>query len=451
MDRRKFIKSSVFTAAGIVAGKELLAQDVVAGIVIPGAVSSDGKRGDVSNGVESHLDVSGYVREPAHKIPVVAEADVVVVGGGPAGAAAAVCAAREGASTILVERNNFLGGLWTGGLVLPVLATSARGKSVPWEKATGGFCSEICDTLLASGDAIRPSNPIAEPEATKYLLDKMMMDAGVKVIYCATGAGVTMSGNRIESVLLDCSTGRIAVKCKMVVDASGDGCIFNFSGDPHEDRRYHISSSYRLFGLDDSRLGSQTPIPTMKLKGFGTREAMDGLDILKVSQLQQEHRIKIWQKVQQLRENPEFADVHLMEVNPITGIRVTRVLDSLHNVTLEESMEYTEYDDCIGMSGVCEAFDYKGRHISQKDRPIWQIPYRSLVPQETLNLLVAGRCFGYDQAITWDAREISTCFVTGQAAGTAAALCAATRCSNRDLDTSILRTHLRAAKVKLDF
>lgn len=449
MDRREFLKISALGAAGAVAAPEMLAQEYVkAGVILPGTISSDGKAGNVSNGVEDHVKVNGYVREPAHRIPVAASADVVVVGGGPAGVSAAVCAARQGASVILLEKANFLGGLWTGGLVLPVLATHGVGRKSLWEKATGGFCAEVCDILLNNGWAINPENPRVDPEATKYLLDKLILEAGVKVVYNATAAGVTMSGDRIESVLFDCSTGRIAVKCKEVVDATGDGCVFNWAGDPHEDRRYHLSIESRVEGLPDHH---STPIPGMKVIGINRHDAMDCLDIFKVSERQQSGRIELWDKIQKMKQEPGNGNVHLIEVAPTTGIRVTRVLESLHNVTLEESMEWTEFPDVIGMSGICDPFTYKGRKITKKNRPIWQIPYRSLVPKETKNLLVAGRCFGYDQGITWDAREISTCMVTGEAAGVACAMAAESRCATKDVDIPQLQRKLRSQGVRTDF
>lgn len=451
MDRRDFLKISAAGVAATAVAPNLLAEDVFAGTIVPGAIPVDGKAGDVTNGVAGHLDVKGYVKEPARKIPVVGEADVVVVGGGAAGFAAAVSAARQGASVILVEKANFLGGLWTGGLVLPVLATHARGKGGDWEKATGGICMEVCDELLANGWADNPDNPRVDPEATKYLLDRMILDAGIRILYNSTVCGVTMSGDRIESVLIDCNTGRIALKCKMVVDASGDGCVFNFAGDPHEDRRYHISTSYRTGGCDNSKCGWNTPNPQMKFRTVGTRKDEDGLDVFRVSELQQKHRIEVWNRVEELKKDPECKDVFLMECAPVTGVRVTRVLDSLCNVTLEGSMEWQSYEDCIGMSGICDPFIYKGRKINKTNRPVWQIPYRALVPRQTRNLLVAGRCFGYDAGITWDAREISTCMVTGEAAGVGAALASASRCAARDVDVPRLQAILRAGNVRLDF
>lgn len=449
MDRRKFIKSSVVGAAGLAAAPGIFAEEVRAGVILSGAVPTDGKAGAVSNGVENHLKVSSYVREPSHKIPVVASSDVVVVGGGAAGVAAAVCAARGGSSVLLIEKTNFLGGLWTGGLVLPVLATHGKGKNEPWDKAVKGICAEVCDILLDKGWAVNPLNPQVDPEATKYLLDKMIYDAGVRVLYNATAAGVTMSGNRIESVLVDCSTGRLAIKCRMVVDASGDGLVFTWAGDPFEARRYHMTVLGRVGGCPATN--ESVPIREMRIDSSGTRDAMDGLDIFKVSENQQQGRFELWDKVQKMKKKNGYENAYLMEVAPTTGVRVTRVLDSLHNVTLEDSMEWVEYPDVIGMSGVCDPFMYKGREITRQERPVWQIPYRSLVPRQTQNLLVAGRCFGYDQGITWDAREISTCMVTGQAAGVAASIAVNARCAAKDVDIALLQKKLREAGVRLNF
>lgn len=449
MDRRKFIKSSIIGAASLAMAPDYFAQDVRAGVIVPGSVYTDGKAGEVSTDVEKHLKVNSYVQEPSHKIPVVGSYDVVVVGGGAAGVSAAVCAAREGSSVILIEKTNYLGGLWTGGLVLPVLATHGKGKNKSWDKAVCGICSEVCDTLLNNGWATDALNPRVDPEATKYLLDKMIYESGVTILYNATAAGVTMSGNRIESLLVDCNTGRIAIQCSMMIDASGDGMVFNWTGDPYEARRYHITIQGRIGGCPPTNM--KLPIHEMRLESDGTREAMDGLDIFKVSEKQQKGRMVIWEKVQQMKTKEGYENAYLMEVAPTTGIRVTRVLESLHNVTLDDSMKWMKYPDVIGMSGVCDPFTYNGRRIEKKDRPIWQIPYRSLIPKQTRNLLVAGRCFGYDQGITWDAREISTCMVTGQAAGIAASIAVNERCAAKDVNIVRLQKALRAAGVRLDF
>ncbi len=72
------------------------------------------------------------ITEPARKIKVWREADVVVVGGGPGGVGSAIAAARSGAKTVLIERYGHLGGMATGGLVniIPTPAINPNTASI---------------------------------------------------------------------------------------------------------------------------------------------------------------------------------------------------------------------------------------------------------------------------------------------------------------------------------
>lgn len=112
-------------------------------------------------------------------------------------------------------------------------------------------------------------------------------------------------------------------------------------------------------------------------------------------------------------------------------------------------MTRTEFPDAIGMSGASDPIPYRGGVVKGADRPVWQIPYRALLPRGCDNLLVAGRCFGFEEGLAWDAREIGTCFVTGQAAGTAAAMAASARCAAAEIDVSRLRQELLKQRVTL--
>lgn len=114
MDRRKFLQSAGLTAASLTLAPQMLGQKIRPGITdVPGTVSTDGKDGNVSAGVEDHLSVKGYVKEPAHRIPVAAQADVVVAGGGVAGVAAGVeevagmAVSREEARRVSVRKRAF--------------------------------------------------------------------------------------------------------------------------------------------------------------------------------------------------------------------------------------------------------------------------------------------------------------------------------------------------------
>ena len=93
------------------------------------------------------------LREPARDVKVVAQADVVVVGGGPAGMAAALGAARNGASTILLERYNHLGGLASGGMVLVL---DDMWDSTFNEISVRGVCLDLIERLDSRGLARFP-------------------------------------------------------------------------------------------------------------------------------------------------------------------------------------------------------------------------------------------------------------------------------------------------------
>ena len=130
---------------------------------------------------------------------------------------------------------------------------------------------------------------------------------------------------------------------------------------------------------------------------------------------------------------------------------MTRVMKGRYCVTLEDSMKWTEFPDCVGLAGRDNKLTFEGKEYKWSERPIWQIPYRSLLPWKTENLLVAGRCCCFDEGLTWDAREVGTCIVTGEAAGTAAALCLQHKTSPAALDVELLQGTLRKNNVRLDF
>jgi hypothetical protein len=82
---------------------------------------------------------------------------------------------------------------------------------------------------------------------------------------------------------------------------------------------------------------------------------------------------------------------------------------------------------------------YKGKAVKAENRPLWQIPYRSLLPKKTENLLAAGRCFCFEKELVEDTRIIGTCLVTGHGAGAAAALAVKENERVRDIDTGRLK------------
>lgn len=435
MDRRNFIKTSTIGAGFLMVNPSL-------------AFAEQHSKTTLS----TNLDIRGYVKEPRRDIPVIDAADVVILGGGPAGVAAAVSAARTGADVILLEKQYCLGGLWTGCCVLPVIDTHGCAEDGSWRKCIYGFAEELVRDLTDMDMCITfKGHPTPDPEATKYILEKYIAESGVRLLYNCYGATVTMSGDRIDSVILDCKSGRVAIKSKVFIDCSGDGDILEWCGEDFEHRKLNIGAMWRCgnAGKLDRNGAFPTPVENVKFFHLGGEKGQDGLNVYNLTRLQVKYRKMMWETAMEDRKRPGCQNLFLLDTPIQPGVRVTRVLNAVHNVAFEDSFNYVSYNDCIGLSGGDSSIKYKHGTVHGSKRPIWQIPYRSLTPKRVSNLLVAGRCFGFDEGMTYDAREIGTCLVTGQAAGTAAALAALNRTSVRDVEIKKLQNKLIEFGVRL--
>lgn len=392
---------------------------------------------------------------PEIDVPIIASGDVIVVGGGPAGVSAAYAAAREGASVVLIERDGYLGGLWTGGLVLPLNASRSLEKDGVTRQSCTGIMGEMV-SRLEEMDMIYPndgkSGPVPDPEATKYMLQCMLEEVGVQVIYYALACDLVMDHHSIRAVIIETKSGRLAVTGKQFIDCTGDGDVFAWAGEDFDVRKYHIGAMYRVGGVpEDMQLGDKTPIPGVRCLNTRSEYDQDGLDVINNSRLQNVIRKRIWEETENLKKQKGGENIYLLDTPAKLGIRMTRVLNGRYCVTLEDSMTWTEFPDCIGLAGRDGLAKYQGKEYRWEERPIWQIPYRSLLPGKTDNLLVAGRCCSFDEGLTWDAREVGTCIVTGQAAGTAAALCVRENTRPDELPVENLQRVLRDRRVRLEF
>ena len=435
MDRRQFLKAGALGAGAITLGQ---------------AIPSEAKTKAVTG--HTPLEVKGYVAEPARQIPVVDTADVVVVGGGPAGVAAAIAAARQGVDVLIMEREYFLGGLFTGCGVTPIINMFSPDPAEWRKQAVRGICDELVQRLdnakMLNLDHIRPK---ADPEAAKYFLEEMIAEAGVRVLYGVHVSQIIKSGDKIEAVILEGKSGRVAVKTGFVVDCSGDGDILEFSGEDFTAYHDNIGAMWRIGNAENCSKGTPTAIKGVKTMHKTGERDQDGLDMYNLTRIQLRIRKEIWDQAMNLRQQEGCGDLYLVDSPSVVGVRITRVLNSLFNVTTEGALTGANYDDVIGFTGADSAVTWNGEKYPSKSRKMWQVPYRSLVPKTIGNLLVAGRCFGFERPLTYDAREVGTCFMTGQAAGTAAGISVFKRISSRDVDIKELQTKLRKQNVKLDW
>ncbi len=410
------------------------------------------------------------VLEPGRDLPVHATCDVLVVGGGPAGTAAAIAAARLGADVILLERYNHLGGLSTGGLVIWIdRMTDWSGQHV-----IRGIAEELLDRLpkgalagppraeWGSRDAataaywsLRTSAfhgivthaPTLDPEWLKAASLEMAIGAGVHTIFHAWGAAPLVQDGRVIGCAFESKQGRRAVLAKVTVDATGDGDLYAGAGagfDADVDPRdiHGCMNTAWLFGGADMpaflRFRAEDP------DGYGAfmargRERMRfferpfvswrddvalfmgprlaGLSALDVEDLSEaeitSHRLMVEHLAFYRAEAPGFANAFLMLSAPQLGVRHARRLHGADTV-LRAHWDGRVRADEIGVS---PSLSPKFANVS--------VPYGAIVPAALDGVVAPGRHLACDANSHSFLREIPQCWLTGQAAGAAAALAVA--------------------------
>jgi len=155
------------------------------------------------------------------EVDVKYEVDVLVVGGGSAGFGAAISSARNGAKTMLVEKYGCLGGLVTSGLVCYMAGYPE------------GVGKELLEKLREK-EGLGKNVKICDPEKAKYIMEKMAIEAGVKILYWTYVIDAIVEGNEIKGVIIQNVSGRSAILAKRVIDCSGDAEVSYFAGVPVE-------------------------------------------------------------------------------------------------------------------------------------------------------------------------------------------------------------------------
>jgi FAD-dependent oxidoreductase family protein len=429
------------------------------------------------------------VEEPARTVPVHTECDVLVVGGGPAGTAAAVAAARVGADVVLLERYNHLGGLSTGGLVSWIdRMTGWNGRHV-----IRGFAEELLSRLkpgMIAGPAksdwgsrdpakvahwslraaafhgIVTHSPTVDPEWIKAESLAMVLEAGVHPIFHAWGMRPLMEDRKVVGCVFESKQGRRAVLAKATIDATGDGDLYASAGcsfDTDTDARdIHgaMNTAWALGGVDMEaflRFRAETPEQYSEFMARG-REVMRffekpgvswrndvalflgprlaGYSPVKVEDLSEVEIHSRWLMLQHLAfyrtHAPGFGDAFIMLSAPQVGVRHARRLEARSRVTRAMWDGRVAADEI----GVSPPLSPKFPNVS--------VPYGAIVPRNVHGLLAPGRHLGCDTTSHSFMREIPQCWLTGQAAGVAAAIATARRLDCADVPIRELQAGLVA-------
>jgi len=408
--------------------------------------------------------------EPAKELNVYGAFDVIVVGGGVAGWSAAVAAGRAGADVLIIERFPFFGGTATASLMANIVGIRNQVKPNDLQ-VMRGIGEELVLELIAIGGAEKSRNAYEseqrsdrrgdlsynyafDTEKFKYVALKTALGAGVKILFHTWFSDVIKQGDKVTGVIFENKSGRQAAFGKVVVDASGDGDVAYRAGAPFwqtkaaEAPRLNDGLMYKVAGVPaDTKAPGCLQGNTIVFWG-PSPGAHNGADADELTREEIDARLAVYDDLNaKIEANPELKGAQIVDTGVLIGIRQTRFITGEYALSGDDVLEGRTFPDsvAVGVNPVIHSFGYR-RFLTHTG---YDIPYRCLVPKTVDGLLVAGRCMSSDQIAYESWRAMAHIFAIGEAAGTAAALCAKDGAEPRRLDVKKLQTALIAAGAEI--
>ena len=421
------------------------------------------------------------ILEPARKTPVVHKTDVLVVGSGPAGLAAALAAARCGVEVTLLERFGCFGGNIT--VVGVEGFAWYRHEQTVEANGIGHEFEERAKAMGAAVPESQSLSYELDSEGFKLVADRLVEEAGIHPMLHRQFVAPIITDGAVSGVIVESKAGREAILAKRIIDATGDADVAARAGcatvkTPVEEMQA-ASVMFHLAGVDKTKFmeGVRSNPQTYKdwssgeweVETDGKEDTMfspflgkpfeqairagvipahlntiggtwgavhdsgemtymnlihlagcDGTDPDSMTQFEIEGRKQAMHAIDALRQyTPGCDGVRLRNFGMSIGIRDTRKIDAVYNMTEQDVRGQARFEDSIGIYP--EFIDGYGILILPTTGRYMHIPYRSMLPKGVKNLIVAGRATGGDRISHAATRNMACCAVQGQGAGVAAA------------------------------
>lgn len=430
--------------------------------------------------------------------------DVAVIGGGFSGFAAAYSAAREGANVVLVERDAALGGVGTRGLVNQMLGIRTRYEG-EYRTCIKGLCKELEDRVLKEGEGIdfksvdfnlsphgwKPSLGLGfvfDNEYMKLTLERMLTEVGVEILYYTDVIDVIKENNSIKSVVTHNKSGLSLISAGCFVDATGDGDIYTLCGEDFffgdsEGGLAAASLEMHVENVDSKELFEymkttgdvrfKALIEPLKAQGKWDYDyeifisvllthpdvymintirqvGIDGTSAESITRGTMDGREENYRLLETMRAYfPGFKNATIRQIASTIGIRETRRLKGVYTLSIDDVISSKRFEDSIAVSGY--GWDmpnpknpsHQPYHSVKRSSRFTEIPYRALLPKNTENLIVVGRCISTEREVLGVVRVMGPCVAMGEAAGIAAKMALDGSVSFSEVNVTALREKIR--------
>ncbi|HUX58572.1 MAG TPA: FAD-dependent oxidoreductase [Bacteroidales bacterium] len=340
-----------------------------------------------------------------------------------------------------------------------------------------------------------------DTELYKLVAFEMLAEAGVFICVNTLVAGAVKKGSAIEGVITESRLGRELFKARCFIDCTAYGDLSAHAGAEFIELNDHaVCNSMGMGNINIERLhdylksidavgdyslgirdGKDGQIIRMGSEGTGRRAARmhpefvsgikqlgsglitttvhdNYLMFIKVNykmKVSPTNRDEVAKVELLLRQNqyktlelfrkylPGCENAFIARTSPSLNIRRGRTISCDYDITSEDVTEGRHFDDEIMAYG----FHDEAPRLQIKNGGTYGIPLKALRVKNIDNLLAAGMMITSDRHAHMSTRNTVCCMGQGQAAGTAAALCASKEYGTRDLTYSDLRSSLEKNNV----
>ena len=404
--------------------------------------------------------------------------DLAVIGGGFAGVAAALAAARGGAKVLIVEKSNCLGGAAVNCLVNPFMPywTEMDGKRVD---LSAGIFKEIHERLEHHNAMSKES---FLEEELKYILNEMVAEANIDLLFHAYIFKVEKCDEHIASIVVATKSGEMHVEANYFIDATGDAQLAYLANCPTVLGRESdhlcqpMTLCFRVGNVDVEKFyASRAKLKIAHAQSLAAGELINPRENILVFKTPI-HNVLHFNTTRVVKKNPtspeevteaevlarrqvyeiyDFMKKHadgledsfLMMTAAEIGVRESRMIVGDYVLTEQDCRNCVKFEDAIAACNYdIDIHNPEGTGTSHYYFPAgeyYTIPYRSLIPKSVSNMLVAGRCISSDHGAQASYRIMPVVCCIGEAAGSAVGLAVKQNCTVREIDVKELQNELK--------